>query len=352
MPANGMSKQHYSDRRSGRKRHKENFRYSRDRSTGWRFGAGMDKLRDLEELAAERDGWRRAGKKVAWTNGCFDLFHAGHARALADAKRFGDILIVGLNSDRSARELKGAGRPLCGEADRAAMLSSLEAVDRVVVFDGKRCDRELTALKPDVWVKSGDYSPESLDPFERGAVLSGGGRIEIVPLVEGLSTTLLVKKIRSFDPEKVVSAASSFIRDEQGRLLMVATRYADAVKWALPGGGHHHGETLPETARRETLEETGLAVKIGRHMGVIERIEPAWGLHLNLHVFAASVEEGAIAASSGAADPEQAIVDVAWFDIRRLKEEKQIVLGRRLWLDYLERPEAWPAYILMLPGEE
>ena len=313
----------------------------------------MDKVRLLGEVAAEREVWRREGKTVVWTNGCFDLFHAGHARALADAKRHGDILVVGLNSDRSVCGLKGEGRPLCSEADRAAMLSALEAVDRVVVFDSQRCDRELAALAPDVWVKSGDYSEESLDPAERGAVLAGGGRIEIVPLVEGLSTTLLVKKIRRFDPEKVVSAASAFIRDEQGRILLVATRYADAVKWALPGGGHYHGEALTETARREALEETGCDVLVERYMGVIERIEPSWGFHLNLHVFAARIEKGMPESRAGViADPEHAIVDVAWFDAKRLEEEKLTVLGRRLWREYLDKPEMWPPYVLMAPGDE
>jgi len=155
-----------------------------------------DKVRTVDEVAAECAAWRREGKRVVWTNGCFDLFHAGHARALETAKEQGDILVVGLNSDRSVRELKGEGRPLIDEADRAAMVGALEAVDRVVIFDGKRCDAELTALQPAVWTKSGDYSPDSLDPMEREAVLSHGGEIRITPLVPGLSTTLLVKKIR------------------------------------------------------------------------------------------------------------------------------------------------------------
>ncbi len=156
----------------------------------------MNKLRSLPELTAECENWRSRGKRVVWTNGCFDLFHAGHARALAAAKALGDILVVGINSDRSVRELKGEGRPLCNEPDRAAVLSALESVDRILVFDGKRCADEIRALKPAVWTKSGDYSPDSLDPDERAAVLAGGGEIVITPLIPGISTTLLVEKIR------------------------------------------------------------------------------------------------------------------------------------------------------------
>lgn len=311
----------------------------------------MDKRRSLEELRAECDAWRREGRRIAWTNGCFDIFHAGHARALEAARRQGDILVVGINSDRSVRELKGEGRPLCNEGERADVISALEAVDRVLLFDGKRCVDELRALKPDVWTKSGDYSEDSLDPEERRAVLSYGGKIVITPLIPGISTTLLVKKIRRFDPEKIVSAACAFIRDERGRLLFVATRYADAVKWSLPGGGHNHGETLLETARRETREETGLEVEIVRPMGVIERIEPGWGLHLNLHVFEAKIPGNAVPGPLSPL-PGEDVTDAAWFDRQRLREEKRIILGRNLWLAYGERPGMWPPYILMQPGEE
>lgn len=157
----------------------------------------MDKLRTLPELARECESWRGEGKRIVWTNGCFDLFHAGHARALAAAAGQGDILIVGINSDRSVRELKGDSRPLCAEADRAFVLASLEAVDRVLIFDSLRCADEIRAIKPAVWTKSGDYTETSLDPSEREAVLSNGGGIVITPLIPGISTTHLVEKIRS-----------------------------------------------------------------------------------------------------------------------------------------------------------
>lgn len=314
----------------------------------------MDKRRTLDELVEECGSWRREGKTVVWTNGCFDLFHAGHVRALDTAAGFGDVLIVGLNSDASIRRLKGEGRPICDENDRAEVLSALEAVTRVLVFDSVRCDRELAALKPEVWTKSGDYTPESLDPAEREAVLSNGGRIEITPLIPGVSTTLLVKKIRRQDPEKIVSAACALIRDGTGRQLMVATRYADAVKWSLPGGGHTHGETLVDTARRETREETGIEVDIVRHMGVIERIEPAWGLHLALHLFEARPRDpDMLQQEMFAGDRDSAIEQVAWFDRERLRDEPGVVLGRRIWLEHGAKDDkVWPPYIFMPSGEE
>ncbi|MCC8164739.1 MAG: NUDIX domain-containing protein [Planctomycetes bacterium] len=310
------------------------------------------KLRSLDDLVRERETWRREGKTVVWTNGCFDLFHAGHARALAGAKSLGDVLVVGLNSDASVRRLKGGGRPLIGERDRAAMLGALAAVDRVVIFQNDRCDRELAALAPDIWTKSGDYTPDSLDPVERAAVEAGGGRIVITPLVPGLSTTLLVKKIQRHDPEKIVSAACTLILNRRRELLMVATQYADTVKWGLPGGGQTHGESLRETARRETYEETGLDVVIGDHLGVIERIEPDLGLHLVLHLFRGTAAAADEERTDFSSRPEPAIREVAWFSEERMRSQPGIIMGRRLWLDSGYAPEGWPRCILMRPGEE
>lgn len=313
----------------------------------------MDKLRSLPELVKEREEWKKDGKTVVWTNGCFDIFHAGHVKSLAEAKSYGDILVVGLNSDLSARGLKGGGRPLCGQADRTAVLSSLEAVDRIVLFDGQRCDQELRALTPDIWVKSGDYTLDSLDAAERSAVLDNGGKIKIVPLVEGLSTTALVKKIRRFDPEKIISAASTWIADNRGRVLLVKTQYPEETRWSLPGGGHNHGETLMDTALRETVEETGMTARIVRYLGVIERIEPSFDFHLNIHIFEAAQAEGTLwDIEASEAVRSTSIVDVAWFDRARLEKENGIILGRRIWLEYLDQPANWPPYTLMQPGEE
>ncbi len=309
-----------------------------------------NKLRTLEQLIAERETWRQQGKTVVWTNGCFDLFHAGHVRALETAKSLGDILIVGLNSDRSVRELKCEGRPLIGETDRAAMLSALCAVDRVLIFDSMRCDKELAALKPDVWTKSGDYTPDSLDPLEREAVLSNGGEIRITPLIPGLSTTLLVKKIRRHDPEKIVSAACTFICNPDQQVLMVAIRYTDGIKWSLPGGGQINGESLAQTALRETKEETGLDVDIVRHMGVIERIAPDAGFHLVMHVFEARPKPGE--KQTPHPNREESVEAVQWFDRARFANEPGLVLGRSLWLQYGEAPETWPSYCSLAPDQE
>lgn len=309
-------------------------------------------MRSLKALAAERDEWRRAGERVVWTNGCFDVFHAGHVRALETAKAFGDRLIVGLNSDRSVQGLKGEGRPLCNETDRAAMLSALEAVDRVVLFDGIRCVEELRSLRPDVWTKSGDYTLETLDQEERAAVEAYGGRIELTPLIPGISTTLLVKKIRRLDPEKIVSAACGFLRDDAGRLLLVATRYADSVKWGLPGGGHERGEPLAETVRREMREETGLEVEVGRHMGVIERVDAGMAIHLVLHMFEVTPAAGTNLTGDFSGRSDEYVTEAKWFTREMLQTEPGIVMGRRLWLDYGDKPEQWPPYILMRPGEE
>jgi len=149
-----------------------------------------------EELDRILERERKKGKKVVFTNGCFDLVHIGHLRSLELAKGHGDILVVGLNSDDSVRRLKGEGRPLMEQADRASMLDGLKPVDYVVIFEEDTPIVTIKALRPEVHVKGGDYTPEDLP--EKDVVEGYGGKVVIVPLVEGFSTTGLIERIGKY----------------------------------------------------------------------------------------------------------------------------------------------------------
>jgi len=151
------------------------------------------KLRTLDELATELAAHRRRGKKIAFTNGCFDILHAGHVGYLRAAANEGDLLVVAVNSDRSIRKLKGPGRPVNHESDRVMVLSALESVDYVVVFDQDTPKPLLRRLKPDVLVKGAEYSRERVVGHE--IVESYGGRVARVPMVKGKSTTNIIRKI-------------------------------------------------------------------------------------------------------------------------------------------------------------
>ena len=129
-----------------------------------------------------------------FTNGCFDILHIGHTRLLRAAKSFGDVLILGLNTDASIRRIKGAGRPVVAEHDRAEILACLEFVDYVVFFDEDDPRQIISVLRPDVHVKGGDYKPESLPETE--IVTSYGGRVETVSLTPGRSTSHLIDRVR------------------------------------------------------------------------------------------------------------------------------------------------------------
>jgi D-glycero-beta-D-manno-heptose 1-phosphate adenylyltransferase len=149
----------------------------------------------FDELPAWRDGLRQARRKLVVTNGCFDLLHLGHVTYLRTARELGDALLVGVNSDASVRVLKGEGRPLNSEQDRALVLAALRCVDAVCVFPEVRAVRLLSAAQPDIYVKGGDYTLDTLDQGERRAVESLGGQIEIIPFVPGKSTTGLIERI-------------------------------------------------------------------------------------------------------------------------------------------------------------
>ena len=133
--------------------------------------------------------------KIVFTNGCFDIIHAGHVRYLTAAKNFGDVLIVGLNSDNSVRQLKGASRPINNQADRAEVLLALKPVDYVIIFEELTAENLITQVKPDIYVKGGDYTLDTLP--EAKIVQSYGGRVEFVKLVAGKSTSNIIKKIEA-----------------------------------------------------------------------------------------------------------------------------------------------------------
>ena len=129
----------------------------------------MGRVLSVKELGDWRRGEKSAGRRVVVTNGCFDLLHVGHVRFLQEARALGDTLLVGLNGDGSVRELKGAGRPVNPEVDRAEVLAALGCVDAVVVFPEKRATQFLEVAQPDIYVKGGDYRPEDLDADEQAA---------------------------------------------------------------------------------------------------------------------------------------------------------------------------------------
>ncbi|WP_421786547.1 D-glycero-beta-D-manno-heptose 1-phosphate adenylyltransferase [Hyphobacterium sp.] len=151
-------------------------------------------LDEAVEIAAR---WRAHGLKIGFTNGCFDILHAGHVSYLAKARAACDRLIVGLNSDKSVRKLKGEGRPVNTADARVSVLSALSSVDQVVLFDEDTPAALLEALKPDVYLKGADYSVEELLPLGGRIVLAYGGEIELIPLVEGQSTTRLIDKLKT-----------------------------------------------------------------------------------------------------------------------------------------------------------
>jgi rfaE bifunctional protein nucleotidyltransferase chain/domain len=154
-----------------------------------------EKIIPWDKLGEWRAAVRAAGKKLVVTNGCFDLLHLGHVTYLETARQQGDSLLVGLNSDSAVRDLKGIGRPVNTESDRAAVVAALASVDGVCIFAERTATRFLAVARPDIYVKGGDYTLETLDQDERRAVEQAGGTIVILPMVPGKSTTALLGKI-------------------------------------------------------------------------------------------------------------------------------------------------------------
>ncbi len=151
-------------------------------------------LIDRNKIVETCEEIRRGGNKIVFTNGCFDILHVGHVRYLTTAKSFGDILIVGLNTDDSVKMLKGANRPINNEKDRAEVLLGLKAVDYVVLFGERTAENLVAEVRPDVYVKGADYTVDKIP--EAKIVQSYGGRVELVEFVAGHSTTNIIEQIK------------------------------------------------------------------------------------------------------------------------------------------------------------
>ena len=149
--------------------------------------------KNLIEANKQVDKWKSTGLKVVFTNGCFDILHRGHVEYLTDAKACGDKLVTALNSDSSVRGLKGDSRPIQSQADRAAILDALASVDLVVVFDEETPAEIIKTLIPDVLVKGGDYTPETIVGAD--TVTANGGEVKIIPFLSGQSTSIIIEKI-------------------------------------------------------------------------------------------------------------------------------------------------------------
>lgn len=153
----------------------------------------MDKILHRDVLKKKLDALRKKGKKIAFTNGCFDILHVGHVRYLREAKKTADVLVLALNSDSSVRSIKGEKRPLVSEQERAEVLAALEFIDFVTIFHELTPLELINYLKPDVLIKGGDWPEEKV--VGREEVKQWGGRVSIIPEVEGKSTTHVVDKI-------------------------------------------------------------------------------------------------------------------------------------------------------------
>ncbi len=155
----------------------------------------MGKVLSLDDMSNRRVELRGARKTLVFTNGCFDLLHLGHVRYLRQAKELGDAMVIGLNSDSSIRRIKGDDRPIQSQGERAEILAALECVDYIVIFDEPTAERTVAILAPDIYVKGGDYALDELP--EAKIVESYGGKVTILPLVQGHSTTGIIERILS-----------------------------------------------------------------------------------------------------------------------------------------------------------
>jgi rfaE bifunctional protein nucleotidyltransferase chain/domain len=201
---------------------------------------------DRGELRGVREGLRAGGRRLVFTNGCFDLLHVGHVRYLERARSLGDALLVAVNSDRSVRALKGWGRPLTGEAERAEVLAALACVDFVTVFDEESPRALIRELLPDVLVKGGDYAPDEIHGREE--VEAAGGRVLSLPFVEGASTTGIVERVKLLVAERLAGGRADV---PPVRIVPYDPRWPEMF----------------EEERRRILEACGGAVAAVEHVG-------------------------------------------------------------------------------------
>jgi D-glycero-beta-D-manno-heptose 1-phosphate adenylyltransferase len=155
----------------------------------------LSKIKSMDEALSWRKNMRKKGLKVVITNGCFDILHRGHATYLMSAREQGDLLLLALNSDNSVKAIKGAGRPVNRERDRALIMACLTFIDAVVIFDMPDCVELLSQLKPDIYVKGGDYNIDTINQDERKLLDKMGCRIKLLSHIPGYSTTSTIEKI-------------------------------------------------------------------------------------------------------------------------------------------------------------
>lgn len=164
------------------------------RSVAFHGGIRLGRIITQDELILHAGRWKRNRRRIVFTNGCFDLLHPGHIRSLEQARALGDVLVVAINSDPSVRRLKGPGRPVIPQQERAEIVAALAAVEAVVIFDEPTPQQLIARLLPDVLVKGGDWGPDEV--VGRAEVEAAGGRVVSIPLEPGYSTTAILERLR------------------------------------------------------------------------------------------------------------------------------------------------------------
>ena len=154
-----------------------------------------DKLKSLDELERLTSQAKACGKRIVFTNGCFDILHPGHLHVLREARALGDLLIVAINSDQSVKQLKGPARPVMPEAQRAELIAALEMVDYVIVFEEPDPSHLIAAIRPDILAKGGDYSRDTVVGAD--LIEQSGGRVAVIPYLKGFSTSEIIERIRN-----------------------------------------------------------------------------------------------------------------------------------------------------------